>query len=217
VTATKARRTDRTAGTREAIMSAAERLYAERGLADVSSRQIAEAAGQGNVTAVSYHFGDRTGLIRAIMTRHGERADLIRARHAAAVEGSTEIRDWVGCLVRPVTEHLAELGTPSWHARFTAQVMTDPRLRAIVSEEAVARPHLRRILDALATCLPDLPVPVRAARGEMARHLINHTCAERERALAEHPTAPHPTWPETANALTDALVGLLTAPNTVAP
>jgi hypothetical protein len=28
----------------------------------------------------------------------------------------------VACLVRPLTEHLAALGTPTWYARFTAQV-----------------------------------------------------------------------------------------------
>ena len=212
--AAKPARADRTAVTRDALMAAAERLYAERGLAGVSSRQIAEAAGQGNVTAVSYHFGDRTGLIRAIMAKHGEQADVIRRRYAAAVDGSTDIRGWVGCLVRPATDHLAELGTPSWNARFTAQVMTDPVLRTLVTEEAVARPCLRQILDGLGGCLTHLSAHVRAVRGDMARHLINHTCGERERALAEHSDLRHGSWEETADELTDAIVGLLTAPST---
>ena len=195
-------------------MEAAERLFAERGLADVSSRQIAEAAGQGNVTAVSYHFGDRTGLVRAIMARHGEQADVFRRRHLDAVSGSTDIRDWVGCLVRPVTERLEALGTPSWNARFTVQVMADPVLRAVISEEAVARPCLREILDGLAVCVGHLSTRTRVVRGAMARNLINHTCADRERALAED-TDPVPgSWEETADELTDAIVGLLTAPST---
>jgi AcrR family transcriptional regulator len=39
---------------------------------EVSNRQISEAAGQGNNTAVGYHFGTKTDLIRAILRRHRE-------------------------------------------------------------------------------------------------------------------------------------------------
>ncbi|MFF8309788.1 hypothetical protein [Streptomyces lydicus] len=64
------------------------------------------------------------------------------------------------------------------------------------------------------TCRPRIAAQVRAERGNMARHLITHTYAERERALAEGTAPPHATWEHTADALTDALVGLLTAPVT---
>lgn len=214
VTAVRTRQPDRTAGTRAALMAAAERLFAENGLSAVSSRQIGEAAGQRNVTAVSYHFGDRTGLVRAIMSHHGERADRLRERYVAAAEGSTELRDWVGCLVRPVTDHLASLGTPSWHARFSAQVMTDPLTRALVTEQALTRPHLRRILDALGDRLGHLPAHARASRGAMARHVITHTCAEHERALAERARPRYGSWERTGDELVDAIVGLLSAPDT---
>lgn len=207
-------RDERTAGTRDALMAAAERLFAEHGLSAVSNRQIAEAAGQRNNTVVGYHFGSKTALVRAIMTRRGEQTDVIRRRHVAAVDGSGDVRDWVGALVRPVTEHLASLGTPSWNARMTVQVMTDPAMRELVSEEACARPPLRQILDGLGRCLPEVPDEVRAERGAMARHLINHTCAERERALAEGTGPRYRSWHHTADALTDAVTGLLTAPVT---
>ncbi|MGI5471828.1 TetR/AcrR family transcriptional regulator [Streptomyces sp. CA-132043] len=205
---------DRTAGTREAILSAAERLFGEYGLSAVSHRQIGRAAGQRNVTAVGYHFGSRSDLVRAIMARHGERADRIRQRYVAALDSDADLRDWVEALVRPVTEHLASLGSPSWHARLAAQVMTDPAMRVLVSEEACARPSLRQILDGLGRCLADLPTGVRTERGAMARNLITHMCAERERALAENSALLHESWNRTADALTDAIVGLLTAPVT---
>ncbi|WP_030900675.1 TetR/AcrR family transcriptional regulator [Streptomyces sp. NRRL F-5126] len=214
VNATRPSLTDRTAGTRAAIMETAERLFAEHGLSNVSSRGIAEAAGQRNVTAVSYHFGSRTELVRVIMERHGEQAELLRRRHLSLVEGSTGIRDWAGCLVRPATEHLASLGVPSWNARFSAQVMTDPTMRLMISEEAVARPYLARILGGLGACLEHLPRHVRVARGAMARNVLIHTCAERERALAEGSAPLHGSWDATADELTDAIVGLLSAPTT---
>ncbi|WP_245979382.1 TetR/AcrR family transcriptional regulator [Streptomyces diacarni] len=207
-------RADRGTETRDALMTAAERLFAEHGLSAVSSRQIGEAAGQGNVTAVSYHFGSKPGLVRAIMTRHGERVDALRQRYVRAAAGSRDVRDWVGCLVRPVPEYLGSLGVPSWHARFSVLVMTDPMLRALVTDEALVRPCLGEVLDNLGRCLAALPERVRAERGDMARHLLVHTCAERERALAEGTGAPHASWQRTADALTDAVVGLLTAPVT---
>ncbi|MEU8686910.1 TetR/AcrR family transcriptional regulator [Streptomyces sp. NPDC048665] len=210
-------RTERAVETREAIMSAAERLFAQHGLAAVSSRQISEAAGQGNNAAVGYHFGSKAGLIEAMTSRGAGPVEQIRERLLAEIDGSDDIRDWVGCLVRPVTEYLDSLGTPSWHARFAAQVMTDPVLRAAVSEAAIDRPPLRRTLHELGRRLPGLPRLVRHERGEMARLLIVHTCAERERALAEGTGALQPSWRHTAMSLTDAITGLLLAPVTPRP
>lgn len=206
--------TDRAADTREAIMVAAERLYAEHGLVAVSNRQISEAAGQGNVAAVGYHFGTRADLVRAIMRKHSAAIDTIRQRMVDETRGSREVRDWVACLVRPAPEHLATLGVPSWHARFAVQVMTDPVLRAIVTEEALTRQPLWEILQGLGSCLGFLSAEARAERGDMARQLITHTCAERERALADGASTRQQSWEDTAAALTDAITGLLLAPVT---
>ncbi|MFE7275622.1 TetR/AcrR family transcriptional regulator [Streptomyces sp. NPDC057623] len=209
--------TERSAGTREAIMAAAERLYAEHGLAAVSNRQICEASGQGNVAAVGYHFGGKSGLVRAIMRGNAGTIELVRARMLDEMDAgpaAPEVRDWVACLVRPVTEHLDSLGVPSWHARFSALVMTDPVLRALVADEALVREPLRRALRGLGRCLDFLPAEVRAERGRMAGLLITHTCAEQERALADGTGARPPSWEATATALTDALTGLFLAPTT---
>ncbi|WP_253209149.1 TetR/AcrR family transcriptional regulator [Streptomyces niphimycinicus] len=195
-------------------MAAAERLYAEHGLVAVSNRQIGEAAGQGNVAAVGYHFGTRADLVRAIMGKHSAAIERIRQRMLEETRGSREVRDWVACLVRPAPEHLATLGLPSWYARFAVQVMTDPLLRAIVTDEALTREPLRETLYGLGRCLDALPAEVRAERGDMARQLITHTCAERERALAEGTSTRQPSWDDTAGALTDAITGLLLAPVT---
>ncbi|MFI6345007.1 TetR/AcrR family transcriptional regulator [Streptomyces sp. NPDC050560] len=208
-------RSGRGAGTREAIMAAAERLYAEHGLSAVSNRQIAEAAGQGNTTVVSYHFGSKPALVRSLMTRHDTMIDAIRQRHVAAVGEGGDVRDWVWCMVRPVTEHLDALGVPSWLARCAEQVLADPLLRALVTDESLTRDSLWRTLRGLSRCLgPTVPAAVRRERGDMVRHLIIHTCAEQERALADGTARPGASWQRTAESLEDALVGLLTAPTT---
>ncbi len=81
-------RSDRSMTTREAILAAAEWLFAERGMYAVSNRQISEAAGQGNNAAACYHFGTRTELLRAIESKH--RAVTIRDRAIEPAYGRQE-------------------------------------------------------------------------------------------------------------------------------
>ncbi len=54
--------------TRDAILDAAERLFAEQGHDKTSMRQITRAA-QVNLSAVNYHFGSKDALIEAVFER----------------------------------------------------------------------------------------------------------------------------------------------------
>ncbi|MFC0541393.1 TetR/AcrR family transcriptional regulator [Kutzneria chonburiensis] len=201
----------RAQATREAILAAAERLFAEYGVIAVSNRQISEAAGQGNNTAVGYHFGTKADLVRAIVRRHMAEMERLRAVMVDEAVDSIDLRVWVACLVRPSTAHLEALGSPTWYARFAAQVMTDPDLHGVMVDEALASPSLQAVLDGINRCLPDLPKPVRAERDDMARHLIVQMTAERERALAENRPTPRSSWHDAATGLIDAIVGLMRA------
>jgi AcrR family transcriptional regulator len=203
--------TIRAGQTRASIIATAERLYAERGIAAVSNRQVSEAAGQGNTAAVAYHFGTRNDLIRAIVGSHTAAMDEDRRRMLTACEGSLQLRDWVACAVRPITGHLAGLGTPSWYARFAAQLMTDPALRTVVTDDVRDSPALRAAVAGVDRCLPDLPPRLRARRNDLARTLITHACAEHERELALGGGAG---WDEMADMLIDAVAGLLAGPVT---
>lgn len=207
-------RSERVTATRELILSAAERLFAEHGVYAVSNRQVSEAAGQGNNAAVGYHFGTKTDLVRAIVRRHSERIEERRKRMVAETGDSTDVRDWVTCLVRPSIEYLAELGAHTWYARFAAQVMTDPAFRDILVQDSLASPSLLQTVDGINRCLPELSVEVRLERGDMARQLMVHTAAERERSVAEGSPTPRTSWSAAATGLIDAIVGLWHAPVT---
>src|SRR5215472_8928339 len=107
VTAPRPRsRREQAEATRELLLRTAERLYAERGLAQVSNRQIVEAAGQANNSALSYHVGTRTDLINAITRSHVEPIAVRTSELVRAARGSREPRDHVASLVLPYTEHL---------------------------------------------------------------------------------------------------------------
>ncbi|MGV8871804.1 MAG: TetR/AcrR family transcriptional regulator [Rhodococcus sp. (in: high G+C Gram-positive bacteria)] len=191
--------------TRDVILAAAERLFAERGVFAVSNRQVSEGAGQRNSSAVGYHFGTKDDLVLAIVEKHAKPIEDRRIRMLTTIERSPDIRDWVSCLVIPYIEHLAAIGECSSYARFSAQVMTDPTLRGMISDTALESPALRRILDGLKNCVLDLPEPVRRARADMARQLIVHMSAERERSNPGD-------WTGFGTDLVDAIVGLWRAP-----
>ena len=64
--ATTANSTNGDRETRERLLTAAERLFAQRAFKDVTVREICHEA-RANVAAVNYHFGDKMGLYREVL------------------------------------------------------------------------------------------------------------------------------------------------------
>ncbi|WP_448407806.1 TetR/AcrR family transcriptional regulator [Mycolicibacter sinensis] len=205
-------RSTRADSTREALLSAAEQLIAERGVEAVTHRQIVEAAGQGNNAAVAYHFGTKKELVRAIEASHAGHIEELRTARVADTDDSAGLRDWVGCLVQPLTDHLASLPAPTWYARFAAQVMTDPTYRRVVTKSALESESLRHVIDRIGHGIPELPRHVRSERNIMMRTVLMYTCAEIERGFADDGNGPRPDWPRAGRSLVDAIAGLWQAP-----
>ena len=125
------------------LVSAAERLIAQRGLEAVSLREVNAEAGVANASAVQYHYGGRAGLIRAILAKHHPAVEA--RRHAlldqfdadrsdggpsdgAPSDGSdVELRILCGALVRPLA---AELANPDGGPGYL-QVMADLATRPV--------------------------------------------------------------------------------------
>jgi TetR/AcrR family transcriptional regulator, regulator of cefoperazone and chloramphenicol sensitivity len=58
---------DRGERARTRLLGEASRIFSEKGYAKASTREICEAAGL-NPAAIHYHFGDKDGLYRAVLT-----------------------------------------------------------------------------------------------------------------------------------------------------
>lgn len=94
----------------DALVRAAERLFAERGSDQVSLREITAEAGATNASAVQYHFGGRRGLIRAVLAKHD--ASVEQRRHALLdayeAKATPDIRALAHALVQPLADELAD-------------------------------------------------------------------------------------------------------------
>ncbi|OZC76339.1 TetR/AcrR family transcriptional regulator [Rhodococcus sp. 15-649-1-2] len=199
----------RSARTRDVILCAAERLYAESGVAAVSNRHVSEASGQGNNAAVAYHFGTKADLVRAIVVKHSTRIEDLRSQRLSRATDPHDLRSWLTCLIRPSTDYLATLGSPTWFARFNAQVLTDPEMRGIAMDVARSQSSLMAVVSGVSDCVREIPVDVRENRFEMARMLMTYIPARHELTMAEgrHPSDVD-TWDLCGTRLIDALVGM---------
>lgn len=79
--------------TRERLITAGERLFASRGVYQVTVREINEAAKQRNTSAIHYHFGSREGLLDAILMRPQEALDAHRGQLLAELRSEGRDRD----------------------------------------------------------------------------------------------------------------------------
>lgn len=97
---------------RDALVRAAERLFAERGSDAVSLREINTAAGATNASAIQYHFGDRGGLVQAVLAKHereidGRRHELLDVYEARP---DHDLRSLAAALVEPLAAELTTDG-----------------------------------------------------------------------------------------------------------
>jgi AcrR family transcriptional regulator len=204
-------RREQVAATRRKLMETAERLLAEHGLEGVSDRRILEVAGQGNKSALIYHFGTREDLILAIARTHGEAIATRTRQLVESARGSTDPADHVACLVQPYVDHLSTLGNPSWCARFGARLAADLDFVDRLGDSPHLSPLLQEALGPLWSSLPDLPTEVAQLRMRTVRLSVIHTCAEEEARAAR--TGTPATWQLIGRVLVECVTAALLAPH----
>lgn len=176
---------------REALVAAAERLFAEHGIAGVSLRDVSAAAGQRNHSAAQYHFGDRAGLVAAVYLSHMTRVDARRRALLAEVAEAGELDDvrrLVRAVIVPVVEEITASG--GWYARFLLRTRWDPLAVEVVAG-LDATTGLVEIAHHLVAALHQLPAPIRRSRLDQLFSLVVSTLAAWEWAHDRgHPRLP---------------------------
>jgi AcrR family transcriptional regulator len=142
--------------TREQLVRAAEHLFARRGIDGVSLREVNRTAGARNASALQYHFGDRSGLLRAVVDKH--RADTEPRRHALLdryeAEASEDVHALAAALVLPVAAKLADPDGGRDYLRINAELCTHPAFADLVTAP-YPRNSMRRWHALLDPVLPD--------------------------------------------------------------
>jgi AcrR family transcriptional regulator len=159
--------------TRERILTAAERLFAERGITSTSMRALTTAAGV-NLAAVHYHFGSKEALLDAVIERRALPLNAARIRELERHEdergdAAPEVESIFRAFLLPTVRDLIEGPEASDHLpRLLARVEAQPPELL----EGLYRKHLggiaRRFVEALQRALPELPKDVVSDRFRLA-------------------------------------------------
>lgn len=116
-------------GTRAALIGAAERLFAEKGLGGVSVREITRISGARNESALHYHFGGLEALIKEVFASRYLQIEASRLawleRNDAAGLGA-DLTELMKAAVGPLMEACRE-EDGRLYARFVNQLSADPR------------------------------------------------------------------------------------------
>jgi AcrR family transcriptional regulator len=201
--------------TRQRLVDAATRVFAEQGVETASLLEIARRAGQRNRGAVHYHFGSRAGLLVAVLEQFtgflAEREGELFVR--ASRSPDTELAPVLEAVVRPAVE-LAETG---WRGRCylvvvaelaeSDQTALDPDVAA-----ALARTGGYDVYALLTRRMPALAEPVLTERLSLLTGFILRSVADRARAVERgHGRAQLDTATFTANLVAMA-AGMVSAP-----
>jgi|EndMetStandDraft_2_1072991.scaffolds.fasta_scaffold113778_1 AcrR family transcriptional regulator len=183
----------------DALLIAGERMFADRG-ADVPLREIAIAAGQRNNSAVQYHFGDRQGLIAAIVRRRLQSVEASGARLLVGVDRS-DTHALVEVLVASLVDTSVEQGSTHYF-RFLEVMRTQ-----VKGWPAGEDTTWSMITNTLAELLPEGTRRERISRISSMATTLFALLADFERAH-EGDDRFGPTQPQ----IVEMLVGLLRAP-----
>lgn len=171
---------------RQKLLDAALRLWAERGVAGTSLREIRLSAGQRNSGALQYHFGDREGVLRALLERE---IPWLQQRRAVLLREANDLRSSAAVFVLP----FAELATGDEHQRQVVQFLSqlhDDVSRSLADVVALLGPTGSADAYALVQQhFGSLDEDLLAERVRIAIGSFLHACAMRARSGRSRATA----------------------------
>jgi AcrR family transcriptional regulator len=147
--------------TKERLLDAAERLFAERGFEGASLRAVTQAAGT-SVSAAHYHFGSKEALLVATIRRRAEPVMATRAARLAELErragdAPLPLEAVLDAFLRPIFEQRARPDRAEDFRRIAARLFSDPPPVVAALKREVFGRTAAHFLDALERALPGKP------------------------------------------------------------
>jgi len=167
--------------TRERLLEAAERLFAEKGYDGTSVREITQAA-RCNVASVNYHFGGKDNLYLQVFER---RLDALRRLRTGRLEQALEeagdtanVRLVLATFTASFMEPLIDESEGRLIMELMAREMLDPHLPRHVLFETMIDPVRKSLASALRRVAPGLDeenaeLCVHSIVGQLV-HVIHH-------------------------------------------
>ncbi len=131
-------------GTAEAILDAAERLFAERGFARTTIKAIAAGAGGVNSALLYYYFGDKDGVYRAVFRR---RIEALMAEGMRQLDGAASPADAIRRFARAYMDHM--LAHPTMPRLLIREVVDHDAAHAVEEVRRVASGAFQRLCDVI--------------------------------------------------------------------
>jgi AcrR family transcriptional regulator len=170
--------------TRAKLIATAEQLFAERGIHAVSLAEINLAAGQRNKTAAHYHFGDKDGLLRAVLDKHlpGLMHERDMRFAALVANGDWSARSVIRALLEPLAAKLADPDGGCEFLRISAQLASS-YTQALEGSHVDLFPAglFEPVREARNTFLAHLPPAIAKQRVSLAISMLLHGLAEHSR------------------------------------
>ena len=117
--------------TKQRLLSSTERLFASRGFAGVTMREVAERA-QTNIASAHYHFGSKEGMVLEMLKRriepiNAQRLEYLEVSRKLAGESSLSVREIFRALILPISFEIAKSMTSrEILAQLVARSFTEP-------------------------------------------------------------------------------------------
>jgi AcrR family transcriptional regulator len=188
------------------------KLFAERGVDGVTVRQIADAAGQKNHAALTYHFGSKEALIREMIV-DGARA--IDARRNAALDAASEAGGprTVLEVMQILVETSIDPDPPAWgecYNRFVVGLQLSNRGLFMDALAGRWNSGYQRCLDEVRRLMHGIPPDVLNQRLVFMGAALGGILAGRETELADQ-SRVHPMWshPDTLSRVAGALAAMI--------